>query len=450
MSTQGDNHVKSGIDQPKKARGFQTNVRMLVLVVASCGVILWAVRRLWENSDPVLVEARAIQKHAIGALRSGKPAERLTAIQELERLRRADPAIAIPPLVATLKDPAIDVRIAAAQALSSIGPAVVKSRADKEPVYASASALSECLNAPNPKFRVAAAEALGSIVSSLAQSGSGEAAVAESARALIDRLKDAEPGVRSATAIALGKIALPRLAPTAGSPASRDAILDALVGALGDRDAKVRLAAINAMASYPIRTDAPHALGLALKDESAENRGAAVRGLILRQQGLDPWVPILLRLVEHDPDPSVREQCMRTLSFAFKPPAVTPAALPALIAGLKSGDIKVRSQAASIVGGLKADARAAVPELLRVLNEPVDPTVVPVQGPSGTFDPGCAAAHALGQIAPGCDDFEKGDRRLDRSGQERTYFPARLGGRCSRRIRAGCRGSRSRSHSAPQ
>jgi HEAT repeat protein len=122
---------------------------------------------------------------------------------------------------------------------------------------------------------------------------------------------------------------------------------------------------------------------------------------MLGQRGLDPRVPILLRLVEHDPDPSVRQQCMSTLSYAFKPPAVSPAAVPALITGLKSGDVKVRSQAASIVGTLKADARAAVPELLRILSEPIDPNVLPAQRPSGTFAPGCAAAHALGQIVPG-------------------------------------------------
>ena len=52
-----------------------------------CAVILWAWRHLAENLDPVLLEARSIQKRAIGALHSDKPADRLTAIVHLERLR---------------------------------------------------------------------------------------------------------------------------------------------------------------------------------------------------------------------------------------------------------------------------------------------------------------------------------------------------------------------------
>lgn len=138
-----------------------------------------------------------------------------------------------------------------------------------------------------------------------------------------------------------------------------------------------------------------------MKDESAENRVAAIRGLNSVRQGLDPWVPILLRLAEHDPDPSVRAQCLTTFGYAFAPPAVTAAAVPAVIASLKSGNARVRSQAASLLGRFKAGADAAVPELLRVLNEPLAPGVGPFSGPDRILDPGCAAASALGRIAPG-------------------------------------------------
>jgi HEAT repeat protein len=379
-------------------------MRTLVVLIACCGVILWALRRLRDNSDPVLVEARAIQDQAIGALRSGKPGERLTAIHELERLSHADRTITIPPLIEALKDPDIEVRMAAVQALSAIGPSVVKSRSRKESVYAATSALIGCLNDADAKSRTAAVQALGSIGSSLVEFGFGETTVATAASALIKRLKDPEPKVRSAASVSLGKIASPLLKPAAGPPISRAAILDSLAGMLSDRDAKVRLAAINAIASYPLATEAPPALAEGLKDESAENRAAVVIGLNFRRQGLDPWLPLLLHLVGHDPDPMVRGHCMNTLSFAFKPPAVTPAIVPTLIAGLKSDNVKVRSQSASILSGLRADARAAIPELLKVLNEPLDPRVVSVVGPAGTFDPGCAAVQALGRIAPGSSE----------------------------------------------
>jgi HEAT repeat protein len=183
--------------------------------------------------------------------------------------------------------------------------------------------------------------------------------------------------------------------------------MDELIATLGDGDAGVRLAAINTLASHPPGGGPPAALAVALKDESAENRAAVIRGLNAVRQGADPWVAILLRLAEQDPDPSVREQCLTTLDYAFKPPAVTAAAVPALIASLKSGNARVRSQAASLLGKLKVDADPVISELLRVLNEPLAAGVGPFFGPDLTLDPGCAAASALGRIAPGSAEAKR-------------------------------------------
>jgi HEAT repeat protein len=183
--------------------------------------------------------------------------------------------------------------------------------------------------------------------------------------------------------------------------------MDALVEMFGDRDAGVRLAATQAVASPPWGTDPPKALAKGLRDESAKNRAAAVSGLTFFRQGLDPWVPILLWLAEHDPDPSVRERCFNTLNYAFKPPAVTSASVPDLIASLRSGDAKVRSQAGWILAELRADAHTAVLELLRVMNEPLNPKVDPVWSPSGIFDPASQAALALGRIAPGTPEAKQ-------------------------------------------
>jgi HEAT repeat protein len=358
MSTDSGTSVNPGTDAPKRARRLQTGVRSLIALVACCAAVLWAWRYLSENSDPMRRENRSIQERAIGALRSGGPAERLAAIVELQRVDFADNSIAIPALIRALEDPETQVRVASAQALASIGPGVAKSR-------------------------------------------SGGGIIRDAVPVLIRCLKDPEPSVRSAATVSLGEIAALRLPAGANPPINRGSVKDELIAMLGDRDAGVRLAAIRTVAPHRPENGPPEALAAALKDDSAENRVAAIQGLSFVRQGLDPWVPILLRLAEHDLDPSVREQCFTTLGYAFTPPAVTAAAVPALIASLKSANVKVRSQAASILGTVKAVANAAVPELLRVLNGPLAPGVGPFYGPDRILDPGCAAASALGRIAPG-------------------------------------------------
>jgi HEAT repeat protein len=301
-------------------------------------------------------EARSVQERASSALRSGRPAERLAAIVELQGLGLEDGSIAIPPLIRALDDPETQVRVASAEALRSVGPGVAKSRP-------------------------------------------GGGTIRDAATALIRCLKDPEPRVRSAATASLGWI-VPQLAAVATPPIDRASVMDELIIAmLGDRDTGVRLAAIHTLASRYSESGPPEALAAALKDHSAEIRAAAIFGLSFARQGLDPWVPILLRLAEHDPDPSVRKECLSTLYGAFEAPAVTAASLPALIASLKSADVKVRSQAASLLGMLRAGA--AAPELLSALNEPVAPGVGPFYGSDRVLDPGCAAASALGRIAPG-------------------------------------------------
>ena len=361
--------------------------------------------RLWENFDPVLVEARSIQKRAIDALQSAKPAERITGIQELERLRAGDKTVVIPALIGVLKDPETEVRVAAAQALGSISANLVKSGSARETVLASVTALIGCL-------------------------------------------KDPAPGVRSAAAASLGQIAAmqrPRLAWMATSPFDYKVVLDALVATLGDRDAKVRLAVIKSIAAHQWDSSPPKALAEALKDESAENRAAAILGLTNYRQGLDPWISIMLRLAERDPDPSVRERCLNISGYAFKPPAVTADVVPALTASLKSGDAKVRSRAATILGEFRADSRAAIPELLRILNEPLEPDAVPERGGDETVDP---AREAAWRWAGSRWDSrgEEHPRSLDRRAAFRPEEPACVGPLCAWRIRTGCRGSRTRSH----
>jgi HEAT repeat protein len=401
MSTDSDTSVNSGADAPKPTRKLQTGVRSLIALVACCAAVLWAWRHLSENYDPVLSESRSIRERAIGALGSAKPAERLGAIAGLERLDSGDNSIAIPPLIRALEDPDTEVRAASAQALSSIVPRAVKARSGGRTIRDATTALSRCLKDPQITVRIAAVKALSPIASEVVRSGSAGEIVRDVATALIAGLKDPEPSVRSAATISLSEIAQPQRASGGTSPIDRGSVRDELNAMFGDHDAEVRLAAIEAVAKHFSVSGPPEALTAVLKDDSAKIRAAAINALAHYRQGLDPWVPILFRLAEQDPDPSVREHCLRILGYAFTPPAITPAAVPALIASLKSANANVRSQAASVLGNLKARADAAIPELLRVLNEPLVPGARPFYGGGHIFDPGCASALALGRIAPG-------------------------------------------------
>jgi HEAT repeat protein len=153
--------------------------------------------------------------------------------------------------------------------------------------------------------------------------------------------------------------------------------------------------------------DSGLAMANGLKDVSPRIRVATIRGVVLHRQGLDPWVGLWLQHAENDPDPSVREECFGALCWAFGPPAITAAVVPDLIRRLKSADGRVRSVAAWVLGPLRADAVAAIPELVDVLNEPLAPHVDPVWNPRYNLDPASAAARALGQIAPGSSDEKK-------------------------------------------
>ena len=99
MNTTSGGTSSAGRGGPRLLRRFRTDVRTLVVLVACSAVTLWALRRLWENHDPLVVQSRSIQKQAISTLRSGKASERVTAIHELERLGSGDGTIAIPPLI---------------------------------------------------------------------------------------------------------------------------------------------------------------------------------------------------------------------------------------------------------------------------------------------------------------------------------------------------------------
>jgi len=366
----------SGPDVIKPNPRRRVKVRTLIVLIACSGMLLWAGRTLWERHDPVAAEARAIQNRAIDALKSTKAAERVTAIRELERLGFGDSAIAIRPLNAALVDEDSEVRVAAAEALGKLVSSAIRAGSGARDVRAATTALIASLKDPLPEVRIAAASTLGTIASTLPAAGAG--------RTSRDRKKT---------------LSAVRPVP----PVDPKTVFDSLVEAIGDRDAKVRGAVLGAMAAVDsgAPVDPPKVLSAGLEDESPENRRTAIVALTRFRRGLDPWISTLVRIAEHDDDRSLRATCANALN-GIKPPAVTSDAVPALVTGLGNSDAQVRIQVALLLGRLGPDAGAAVPSLLRVLTEPVDPQLARSQ--SGVMmhddDPANAAALALGRIAP--------------------------------------------------
>jgi HEAT repeat protein len=347
----------------KPPRRFQIGVRALIALVFCCGLVLWAWRVVRENLDPAIVEARGIQARAIRALHSPKAAERLSATVELSRLGFGDSGIAIRPLIARLED-------------------------------------------ENAEVRAAAADALGAISAKAAKSGSHDNDLRAAATALLRTLKDQRPAVRTAAANALGAFAGPR---RAAGWLDLKAVVAALAEGLGDRDAQVRGAILRAIgsAAFNAAVGPPAEVVAALEDESADNGKEAGNALARFTRGLDPWIPSLFRGLERA-RPPVRDaythafERIRPYWFGnrwLRPAAYSAAVIPTLVAALGSHDEQVRCEAVSLIGGLGPSARVAVPDVIAILREPINPEV-------RQFDVTQSAIAALGRNAPGTEAAE--------------------------------------------
>jgi HEAT repeat protein len=397
MSTNDEAPPLLGDDPPRKDRRRRpSGLLTLMALVACCGVLFWAWRHVSPNLDPTLAVARSIQRQSILDLRSGDPARRIEAVRTLENLDVADEAASVASLLGSIDDPAGEVRAAAIRALGSLVSALQSTRRDGTAGEETARALLGCVMDADEGARIATVRALGLIAKGLSDSGTGAETVEAATTALLGRLKDPAPGVRTAATSWL-RTAAPRLDP--------GVVKGELAELVRDPDAGVRRAAIMATtSSRPSDDGPPEALVAAFDDAAFENRRAALEQLwhyqSLHPGNLDRLVPILFRLVEHEPAPAVRDQCGLLMRSLLTPPAITASSLPALLAGLKSEDAIARGLAAQILGSLKDGAFATVPELIRTLNEPLAPDWASNQRFAWSDDPARAAAGALGRIAP--------------------------------------------------
>jgi HEAT repeat protein len=343
--------------QPKPTRRLTSSVRSLMMLIACCAVGFWAWRYASENSDPFTVDGRNAQKRALAGLRATDPAAQVSAIQELERLSFEAYAKSIAELMITLQSPSTEVRAASVRALGTIAGSAMREGTDEAAVQSTATALLRLLKDPEPDLRSAAAASIGTLVS---------------------------PGGRRGTQV----ISI-----------DRESLLAALGNLVTDPDPGVRRSAIRAIIASQDPMKPTMALIQALKDELPENRAAALAGLPGIQQNLDPWLEPVLRMLEHDPDPAVRDQAA-TVMARLVAPAITGANVESLKVRLSSSDARTRSLAIASLGSLGPAAIPLIPDLIRVLNEPLDPTVTAVRDPSLRLDPASESAISLGRIAP--------------------------------------------------
>lgn len=342
--------------RPPGSRRFQIGMLGLIVAVACCGVISWAARTLWESQHPAAAAARE--------LRSTDPGDRAGAARLLSSLGLADPDQAIPPLVDALGD-------------------------------------------PDAEVRGAAAAALGAIIAHLVQSGSAGPLVRTGIGALIGVLKDRKPSVRIVAVGALHSIAHSTVA---AEIIDFRSVIEAIATTLDDRDEQVRLSALAVLTQFgPLSLSGPPAsLTNALADRSARVRAAAITTLASFPVSLDPWLDSLLGEVERG-DPEVRNACWSAFARPRQPP-FSAEAIPRLVKALGSPDRKVRSHAARALylHGGNPRASAAIPALLAVLREPIDPDLARRLGLGQVVsvrdgDPADMAALVLGRLAPGTE-----------------------------------------------
>ena len=360
-----------------------------VIVLAIVGVGLCAMMVVWSMGEPDKNDQPGAPR-ALGAISSGDPTARVAAIREVAQLGLADSGRSIPPVVKALADPEAVVRAQAAESLGVLGSYAVWARLtgdaaaaqDEGTIDAATKALLGSLASDTQtSVRAAAAGGLGNIS-------------ATSPRA--PRTKGSRKGGSAKSA-----------EPPSPSPAAVDyrAVVTALIAALGDKDGEVRASVATALgAAGPYVSEEPPPLLVAtLKDQSSAARAATAQALARFPRGLDPVLAALIPLAAKD-DGTVRQACIQALRD-IKPSALSIAAIPALIEGLKNSDREIRFFAIKLLAEFGPQAKDAVPGLITVLNEPIGSDKSTAGGGRAFVTvfvgPAHEAATALGKIAPG-------------------------------------------------
>jgi HEAT repeat protein len=323
-------------------------VRTLIVLVVTCALVLWAARIFFDKMAPAQRWAREI--------RQGNAERRLEAAQNLGYPAAKDVGVALPALAAGLGDDDESVAVAAARSLGQAAQVALRA-GDTVAARTVIVALTGALKGPRHGVRAAALEGL------CAAAGAGPIGAEEA-----------------------------------------EALAAALESLLGDESAEIRSRAAGGLGEVGRhnKIPPPRALIAALEgDRSAEVRGAAAAALGRFRTGRDAaTLAVLVRLGADEP--SVRVACDGALKGLLDPAERRSAAIvPALIGALASRERRTRWHAAAILGEIGPDAAAAVPSLIAVMREPLDPEMSRTQIDPGGWDPACQAARALGIVALG-------------------------------------------------
>ena len=335
--------------EPKRGRPLQTWVRTLSMFVPTCGVMIWAAQYLWESQHPAY--------SAASGLLARSPSERVNAAKLLGQAGIGDAAIAIPPLVTALTDQAAEVRVAACGALRPIVSDAITTGSAADAVVAANMALIRSLDDPDADVRVATARVLEAIISLNV----------------------------SAEMIDL------------------DSVFLALSQRIGDQVEAVRIAALGAICSTACKltTGPPAAMTANLTDQSAAVRLASIKALTSFQRDLDLWIPSIFEVLEHEDASRIRKAAVNAL-IHLRPPAFSASALPALVKGLSSGYHEIRFLACCLLATLGQMPIPSIPKLIETISYPIELAMVGAGRPHpANWDPGWAAAQALGKIAQG-------------------------------------------------
>jgi HEAT repeat protein len=323
--------------------------------------------------ERIPADAPADVREQIEKLYSANADERSYACRRLGEMReKAGPAV--PFLVGMLADKGeykqmidpqlppdvrpLDVKVA--ETLGAIGPAasealVAALRSDDARVRLNAAiglchmrtppvdAVVVLLSDERPETRAAAAVALGKIARQ------GKEVPLDPLAAAV---RDKDAGVRAQAALALGLVRGPKW-------------FDALAVALGDPEVSVRRAAIEAATQHTGNPRAREAILAALGDKAAEVRLDAARVLAAYPYPWDEAVEPLMTALR-DKEPQVRAAA--AVALGRQPSAKDQGAIDPLLAALKDQVAEVRAPAARALGRMR-DGRALDP-LLAALKDP--------------------------------------------------------------------------------
>lgn len=339
---------------------WRIGLRAAAVAVACIALLAWSARSIWESQTEARVSARS--------LRSADKAERVSAARHLAELTaERDVAIALSSLTGALEDRDPDVRATAAQSLHTLIVTANGRKLEPELVISARSSLLQALNDDAPLVRFSAATTLARVV------------VIEKASGVADS---------------------DRKTPT---PINPQLLVESVAEVLAMGDPLTTSGALSTLRSLGRDVDAapPRALIAALKDRSGVVRAQAARALRAFRVGIDPVIPLVFDLLEHD-GPQVRAE----LAFGFRDTPPSPAVVPLLIDALASPSPDVRRAAFGMLGSIGPKAGAAVPVLIGILEN----------ADSSHADPNAVAqaTEALGKIGPSPETDAQAVSALDR------------------------------------